>query len=228
LFFSDQKRKRQPAAIIDKSYHLNFIHFFKTVRIISGSAKGRKLCPPPSGNSTIRPTSDRAREALFSILGHRIQNVHVLDLFAGTGAFGLEALSRGAASSTFVDKGNLSINLIRKNCSKCFSGQAGIHIEIFQHDICQSLFFSSEKNNDFSRYGIIFLDPPYNKNIAHTILHKFDTTALLSHDLVLIAEEQKGVQLPDSPELTHLELLENRIYGESVFWLYSPSTSTTY
>ena len=85
------------------------------MRIISGSARGRKLFSPQSGSKAIRPTSDRAREALFNIIATRVVDCRVLDLFAGTGAFGCEALSRGAAEVCFIDHAQVSLELIRKN-----------------------------------------------------------------------------------------------------------------
>lgn len=87
------------------------------MRIIAGIARGRKLISPGAkgGENEIRPTSDRAREALFNILGNDVCGARVLDLFAGTGALGLEALSRGADSALFIDKSQSAIGMINKN-----------------------------------------------------------------------------------------------------------------
>jgi 16S rRNA (guanine(966)-N(2))-methyltransferase RsmD len=91
------------------------------VRIVSGIARGRTLFTPPPNERAIRPTSDKAREALFSILGRVVDGAKVLDLFAGTGALGLEAFSRGAASVVFVDVDRKARELIRRNISRLFS-----------------------------------------------------------------------------------------------------------
>src|SRR5665648_882230 len=89
------------------------------MRIISGWAKGRKLFTPPARETIIRPTSDRAREALFNIIGGQVQGASVLDLFAGTGALGIEALSRGAKNVCFVDFHPQALDLIRRNIQIC-------------------------------------------------------------------------------------------------------------
>ena len=94
------------------------------MRIISGWARGRKLFTPPPRETLIRPTSDRAREALFNIIGARVQGASVLDLFAGTGALGIEALSRGAKNVCFVEYHPQALDLIRRNIQICMDAYA--------------------------------------------------------------------------------------------------------
>src|SRR5512136_2612918 len=95
------------------------------MRVIAGTARGRKLLCPPG--RAVRPTPDRVREALFSILGEAVPGARVADLFAGTGALGLEALSRGAASALFVEKDRRTAELLRRNLQECgFSGRAEV------------------------------------------------------------------------------------------------------
>ena len=95
------------------------------MRIISGLARGRKLATPGQSKS-IRPTTDRAREALFSIIGSKVVSANVLDLFAGTGALGLEAFSRGAKQVVFVDFHQTSLQLIQQNCISCMQSMGSV------------------------------------------------------------------------------------------------------
>jgi len=110
------------------------------LRIIAGSAKGRKLYGPAGGDHkpVIRPTSDRAREALFNILGPAVIGAAVIDLFAGTGALGLEALSRGAAYAIFVDNYGKALEIISKNIDWC--GFAN-NTKLLRRDLSRSLVF---------------------------------------------------------------------------------------
>jgi 16S rRNA (guanine966-N2)-methyltransferase len=120
-----------------------------TMRIVSGTAKGRRLAPVPPGT---RPVSDRAREGLFSSLGALVEASEVLDLYAGTGALGIEALSRGAAGVTFVDSSSDAIRTIRANLHLTALGdRANIH----KRDV---LRFLDESNDS---YSMGFADPPY-------------------------------------------------------------------
>ena len=89
------------------------------MRITGGSARGRRLAAPGSGRDLIRPTCDRVREALFNLLGARPRGSRVLDLFAGTGALGIEALSRGAARCVFLDENREAVGIVMKNCKSC-------------------------------------------------------------------------------------------------------------
>ncbi len=109
------------------------------MRIIAGTAKGRRvLSPPGGGKGSIRPTSDRAREALFSILGRRVHEAKVADLFAGTGALALEALSRGARFALLADSSPVAVSLIRRNAENCgFSSR----VAVLQRDLSRGLAF---------------------------------------------------------------------------------------
>ena len=128
------------------------------MRIIGGTARGRRLQTPPkstvsrTGSQLIRPTADRAREALFNIIGKEVEDAVVLDLFAGTGALGLEALSRGAQSAAFVDKSSQSTDLIKKNIELCgFSDKSFV----IKRDLAKSLSFL-EKHAPNREFSIIF------------------------------------------------------------------------
>jgi 16S rRNA (guanine966-N2)-methyltransferase len=119
------------------------------VRVVAGTARGRRLASVPTGT---RPVSDRAREGLFSSLGDAVEGAAVLDLYAGTGALAIEALSRGAASATFVDSAPGAIRTIRTNLELTgFSGRA----EVRRRDVLRFLRESGD------RYELVMADPPY-------------------------------------------------------------------
>ena len=126
------------------------------MRIISGSAKGRKLFSPISGSKAIRPTSDRAREALFNIIGSRVMGCSVLDLFAGTGAFGCEALSRGAAEATFVDKSRVALELVCRNIALIPGGAE--RSEIIKSDLSIGKSAACLSRLTGNRFDLIFAD----------------------------------------------------------------------
>jgi 16S rRNA (guanine966-N2)-methyltransferase len=119
------------------------------MRVIAGSARGVRLAPVPGGT---RPLADRAREGLFSSLGEAVAGAAVLDLFAGTGAVGIEALSRGAARAVFVDSSSEAVRAIRENLKRTkFAERA----EVVRRDVPRAL------RSDLGRFDVIFLDPPY-------------------------------------------------------------------
>jgi len=200
------------------------------LRIISGLAKGRKLHTPANA-SGIRPTTDRAREALFSIIGSRVSSASVLDLYAGTAALGLEAFSRGAKQVVFVDKHRNALELIKKNCRLCCKGIEDIRADeliVIKHDLRRGLHLVHSKLDESSRFDLIFLDPPYKKGLAEQTLHNLDTSQLLQASTLVIAEESSKESLPDS--LSNLVLFDQRRYGDTAFWFYSvkgPSLTQT-
>ena len=195
------------------------------MRIIGGTAKGRRLQTPykssagPNGSLLIRPTADRAREALFSIIGSAIEGVAVLDLFAGTGALGLEALSRGAQSAVFVDKSSRSIDLIKRNVELCgFSDKTFI----IKRDLAKSLS-SLEKLLPGKEFSMIFIDPPYRKALCLKILKELSSGNILASSGLVVAEDDSGNELPES--VGSLILFDRRKYGDTGFWLYRAGKS---
>jgi len=126
------------------------------MRVITGTARGRKL-KEPKGNA-IRPTTDLVKEAIFNIVQFDIEGRAVLDLFAGTGQLGIEALSRGAESVTFVDESTDAVRLVRDNLRQC-----GFEAEVLQ---AESLHFLQH----CGKYGLIFLDPPYDSGLIEKAL----------------------------------------------------------
>lgn len=197
----------------------------KQLRIISGWAKGRKLhTPPKKQEQIIRPTSDRAREALFSILAPYIDGATVLDLYAGTGAFGIEALSRGASNVTFVDNTSISLNLVKKNVELCFesllkrSPSPSFSTNLYKIDLSQNHCFKKHSNISLEKFNIIFLDPPYSIGLAKHTLHEIDSYSNLKEDVLIVAEQRFNEEIPR--EFKTLTLTDNRKYGEASFRFY--------
>lgn len=204
------------------------------MRIISGYARGLRLKSPQG--QAIRPTSDRAREALFNIIGHRIQDASVLDLFAGTGALGLEALSRGARHVTFVDNNRDALILITKNL-QIFPKTIAIDpvqpalsdrtssepfrqpVSVIRYDLRKGSFYQNTHwKNPLPCFDLIFLDPPYTKGLSLQTLTYLDDSGFLTEHGLLIAEDRSETELPDT--LNTLTIADKRKYGETGFWFY--------
>ncbi len=176
------------------------------MRIIGGTLKGRVLKTPAS--DAIRPTSDRLRETLFNILAHKhpesLEDTAVVDLFAGTGAMGLEALSRGARKVLFVDDGTEARALIRPNVEALgLGGQT----RIFRRD-ARKLGAAPPGES----FALAFLDPPYGKTMAEPALAALRDGQWLTLNAVVVIEEAVEAQfaLPEG-----YESIETRIYGET-------------
>ena len=197
------------------------------MRIISGLARGRKLLTPGKSN-LIRPTTDRAREALFSIIGNRLMSARVLDLYAGTGALGLEAFSKGAKQVVFIEKFNNAIKLIHQNCVLCCMGLNNIHDDnliVIKHDLRRGLPIKHPIFDKHGSFDIIFLDPPYKKGLAEESLLSLDNSHFLNFTTLIIAEESSAETLPES--FTRLTLTDQRKYGDTGFWFYKIKKSLT-
>ncbi|MBM9615838.1 16S rRNA (guanine(966)-N(2))-methyltransferase RsmD [Desulfobulbus rhabdoformis] len=186
------------------------------MRITGGSARGRKLTPPKS--SQIRPTCDRVREALFNILGPRIAGARVLDCFAGTGALGIEALSRGADFALFVDQSLEAGRLIESNLrSTIQSPQASFErLNLATTPTLRPLTHHLPSGHGFD---LIMMDPPYRKRLALRVLELIERDELLAPDGLVVVEEQVQEELPQA--VGSLELADHRSYGESGIWLYT-------
>jgi 16S rRNA (guanine966-N2)-methyltransferase len=174
------------------------------MRVIGGELRGRRLAPPPRRSVAVRPTSDRVREALFSILGDAVDGANVLDLFCGTGALGIEALSRGAGRATLVDK---DPRLARRNVVDLGLGDRA---EVAKADGAAFL----RRGND--RFDLVLCDPPY--NIADRLEGDLDSLIppRLAEGGRLIVESSARRPL----DLEHLRLAVDRRYGDSSirFW----------
>ena len=165
----------------------------------------------------IRPTADRAREALFNIIGREFKGATVLDLYAGTGALGLEALSRFAQQAVFVDNNPQAILLIGKNIELCGFSDRTL---VLKRDLSKGLIFL-EKQLPEIRFSVIFIDPPYRKGLSTTMLHEVGKTNLLSSDVLVVVEEDALTKMPSTVE--ELKLVDQRRYGETGFWFYRRS-----
>jgi 16S rRNA (guanine966-N2)-methyltransferase len=176
------------------------------MRIISGSLKGKKLAAL-SGNS-IRPTADRVREAIFNICAFQIKDSVVLDLFAGTGAFAIEALSRGARSAVLIDSSVRSISVINKNIEAC---RLKDQTTIIQWDILRNLNCLWKVA---LKFDLVFMDPPYNKNSVGPTLQNLAASGSLNQDALIIIEHAAAESLPD--DLSEFEISDQRKYGKTL------------
>ncbi len=157
------------------------------MRIIAGSAKGRRL-KTRDGEDT-RPTTDRAREALFAMLQFEIADVRFLDLFAGSGAVGIEALSRGAASAAFVEHDRAAVRCIRENLAVTgFDRQS----RLYQQDVLTAV---RTFGTDGERFDIIFLDPPYNKGLEQPVVEEIVRSEVLESGGLLVVESSSKTQI---------------------------------
>lgn len=181
------------------------------MRIIAGDAKGRKLYGP-SGWDT-RPTLDRVKESLFNILMSSVPDSRVLDLFAGTGNLGLEALSRGAARCVFVDSSRDSIRIVHKNIDMLGYGERA---EVYMGDALSALQLIDRKKQSFD---IIFVDPPYHRDIIPGCLQYIDSMGLLDREGIIAAEHDIKDQLPERSGA--LAVYRRRIYGDTSVSFYT-------
>ncbi len=175
------------------------------IRIIGGKWKGKKLYF--NLNDDLRPTPDRAKETLFNWLGQDLNEMHCLDLFSGTGALGLEALSRGAKKVTFVEKNKDYLQKIKK-----------VYLEMSQKEDCD--FYCAEclewvqNKSSKAKYDLIFIDPPFNKNLIDNLLSNILSKELLSESGKIYFEFEKKLDLkiPESLDLKKKKSLGKKSY----------------
>ncbi len=187
------------------------------MRIIAGAARGRRL--RPVRGQEVRPTGDRVREALFSILAQRPVGARVLDLFAGTGALGIEAISRGAARATFVESDAEAARTIYENLEHCGLLDRG---RILVRRVEE--FLASPHAED-TGYDLVFVDPPYASDLAARTLTALAPPLLAPSALVVVEHAARG-ELPAAAGA--LALADRRRYGQTRLSLYrleaSPSS----
>jgi 16S rRNA (guanine966-N2)-methyltransferase len=172
------------------------------MRIVAGTWRGRRLVAPPGSDT--RPTSDRARQALFDMLLHApwagrdaIEGALVLDAFAGTGALGLEALSRGAATATFIERDPAALRTLRTNIAACGAEQR-----------C-TVITSDALDPPIGRpCGLLFLDPPYRKGLVAQALERLTARGWVGLETCIVAETGRDEAAPGP-----VPLLAERIYG---------------
>ncbi len=181
------------------------------MRIIAGQYKGRKLATP--ANDAIRPTSDRTRESVFNLLmhgayaGEAILDQHVVDLCCGTGAMGLEALSRGARMATFIDKDKRSLELARQNVTHCGANNAA---QFVQSDAAK-LPMAKEKA------ALVMMDAPYDQHILAAAYASLRVQQWLADGALIVAEQAVHT---DVPALDGAELIDDRKYGKTRIVIY--------
>lgn len=185
-----------------------------TPRVIAGSAKGRKLKVAAEGT---RPLTDRIKTSIFDLIAEFIPQARVLDLFAGSGAFGIEALSRGAASCLFIDNGDEQVQLLKSNLE-----QTGLthKASIRQQSVSKDLLTTLESN-----FSLVFLDPPFpmEQKTKQTILSSLDQ--LLTADGLAIFRYENDETYP--AEIATLSEVYQKKYGQSIVSFYKKKTRTT-
>lgn len=175
------------------------------MRVITGSARGRRL-ETLSGEDVTRPTTESVKEAIFSMIQFELEGKKVLDLFAGSGQLGIEALSRGASFCTFVENNRQAYKVVGSNIKLC------------KMELCSNLVFSdaasflTRKDN----FDIAFLDPPYNKGLVTACLPKL--TALMNSDGVIVCETAKSEKLPQ--EVGGWSISREKNYGKTKLTYY--------
>ena len=181
------------------------------MRIIGGSRRGLKLAEVGEGDAAahLRPTSDRVREAIFNLLinahGDPVAGARVLDLFAGTGALGLESLSRRAAEVTFVDDGAKALALIKSNVAKMDVAGSS---RILRQDATRLM------PNAGARFTLVFLDPPYGKGLGEAALTSARKGGWLAPEAMVVWEEGVAVAVPEG-----FSMADQRRYGDTVVTL---------
>ena len=186
------------------------------MRVIGGDLKGRRLAP--FRGLGIRPTPDPVREALFNILqGEPAAGGRVLDLFAGTGALGIEALSRGAEEAVFVDSSRASVSVIRKNIEIC--GLAS-RSRVINRDALAALRAFSASGESFD---LIFMDPPYESGCVEKALGAIEAGGLLNPGGIVVAEASARTGV-DCEGLSLLRLKGKRRYGDTLLCFFTTRT----
>jgi 16S rRNA (guanine966-N2)-methyltransferase len=180
------------------------------MRIVAGRLRGRVLKTPET--RAIRPTSERLRESIFDILAHAygdpVTDAHVIDLFAGSGALGIEALSRGAAFALFVDDSAEARGLIRANIDALGLGASARILRVDANRLGKAP----------TQYGLAFLDPPYGKGLAQSALAALAEGGWLAPEAIVVVEEAEGAEIAAPPSL---RLEEERVYGDTKIMILS-------
>ena len=185
------------------------------MRIITGTSKGRRLIPPKGQG--VRPTSDRVKESIFDILGGEVAEKVVLDLFAGTGNLGIEALSRGAKRALFVEKARQALRLIQMNLVNC--GMEG-RSQILPQDVNRAIGTLKGRGETFD---LILMDPPYGKGWVDRTLRKLQSERIYHEDSILIIQHDRREPLPDVSD--QWIVVRERKIGDTVVSFLTPRSS---
>jgi 16S rRNA (guanine(966)-N(2))-methyltransferase RsmD len=179
------------------------------MRVITGSARGRNL-ETLAGEEVTRPTTQSTKEALFSSIQFELEDKKVLDLFAGSGQLGIEALSRGARFCTFVEKNNKAYKIVESNIKMCKMEDCSKLV------LSDAVSFLTRKDN----FDIALLDPPYNKQLVNDCLPKL--VKLMSSDGVIVCETAKNEELPNEVDGWSITRVKN--YGKTKLTYYRKET----
>ena len=175
------------------------------MRVVAGSAKGRKL--HTIKGLAVRPTADKVKQAIFNTLEPEWTGKRVLDLFAGTGGLGIEALSRGAEFAVFVDESRKAEAAIRRNITDC---ELGTRADVFKLRFTVALERLKSRGD---RFNVVFLDPPYGKDAVYHALQEIVAVDILAEQAVIVAEHAKGDKV--RPDVLGLRLTDSRHYGST-------------
>jgi 16S rRNA (guanine966-N2)-methyltransferase len=177
------------------------------MRIISGKFKGRSLYGPQ--DAVTRPTADRVRESIFNLLENSLylkwEGLHVLDLYAGTGALGVEALSRGASFCLFIDNHSAAVEIIKKNTTSF------PHVSIWQNNVFHL------KSNPYVPFDVVFLDPPYKKDLIPTTIKTLLSSHYIKESSYIVAELSHTEEMND---FDSLEKIKEKIYGKTTVAIF--------
>jgi 16S rRNA (guanine966-N2)-methyltransferase len=187
------------------------------MRVIAGERRGFQL-KGPAGKFT-RPMADRVREALFSMLASLgVEPVRVLDLYAGTGGIGIEALSRGAEAADFVERNAAAAAVVRANLAHTRYTDV---TRVYQEPVSTFLARAERNQTDIAPYDLIFMDPPYADPELVPILERVGRSPLVESDATLVIGHSPRVTLPQ--KAGRLRRLRERCYGDSCFSIYVPA-----
>ncbi|WP_127531846.1 16S rRNA (guanine(966)-N(2))-methyltransferase RsmD [Paenibacillus kobensis] len=187
------------------------------MRVIAGSAKGRPLKAVPGMNT--RPTTDKVKEAIFSMIGPYFDGGLVLDLFAGTGGLGIEALSRGADKAIFVDKEKQSVDVVRHNTAA--AGVSG-RSEIYRNDAERAVKALAKREESFR---LVFLDPPYRMTNMDELLGELAANGLLEQEATIVVEHDAAHVYPE--QFGGFEQRRSVKYGDTAVTIYTFRQLTT-
>jgi 16S rRNA (guanine966-N2)-methyltransferase len=184
------------------------------MRVVGGRCKGLRLAT--FKGRSIRPTSDKVREAVFSILAGRVEfeGKSVLDLFAGTGAMGIEALSRGAEKAVFVDVDRGAVEIVRKNLDAC---DLAARSRVLKRDFKGALSYLSKRGD---RFDLVFIDPPYNSPITPAALEGLHSSGVLNPGGIVVVETSKRRPMAvGAGGEQGYSVVDERRYGETLVYL---------
>jgi 16S rRNA (guanine(966)-N(2))-methyltransferase RsmD len=182
------------------------------VRVTGGALRGKKL--HALRGLTIRPTTDYLRESIFNILAGELEDTVVLDLFAGTGGLGIEALSRGASAAVFIDKAPQAIKAITRNISLC---SLETRSTVLKRDIMRGLRFLKPIGLAFD---LVFIDPPYDRGFAERTVQHLDRAESTSDETTVVVEHSTREALPK--RVARFILSDQRHYGKTLVSFYRP------